>query len=182
MKVAVFDLETWDLVPEFGPILCASVLSGEEMTSFRQDSYLRRKLAEDMTDDRQLCLDVRDFLEEHHITVGWFSKGFDLTHLRTRLILHGERPLKQMLHMDPCFAYRGWRGARPKSSKLKHVAEFYGFEEKPEVGAEVWLKARGGNKKAMDVVQNRCEADVRITAEIAAKTLENGLMKNITFY
>ena len=48
MKVAVWDLETWDLSPEFGPVLCASVLdtASGEMKTFRIDDYKRRKKAE----------------------------------------------------------------------------------------------------------------------------------------
>lgn len=184
MNVAYFDAECWDLSPEFAPVLCISVLSlpSEEMKTFRQDYYLKKKLAEDMTDDRQLLVDARDFLEQHHITCGYFSKGFDLSLIRTRLTLHEERPLKPMIHFDPIWGYKGWRGLKPKSSKMKHVSEFFGFEQKPEVSAETWLKARGGNKKAIDEVVERCEADVRITRQIAEKTLELNLLKNITQY
>jgi uncharacterized protein YprB with RNaseH-like and TPR domain len=187
LKIAYFDLETWDLSPEFGPILCASVLSlpSGEMTTFRQDYYWRRagdKKAEDMQDDRSLCVDLRDFLESHHITCGYFSKGFDLAHLRTRLVHHGERPLKRQLHFDPIWGFKGWRGIKPRSSKMKHVTNFLGLEAKPDVPAEVWLKARLGNRAAIDIVAERCEADVRITQQISEKCLELGLLKNISEY
>lgn len=153
-----------------------------EMKTFRQDSYVRRKKAKDMVDDRALCVDVRDYLEKFHITCGWFSKGFDISHLRTRLVLSNERPLKEILHLDPIWHYKGWRGLKPRSSKMKHVTEFFGFEQKPDVPAEVWLRARQGNKKAMDEICERCEADVRITKQLAEKTLELGLTKNISRY
>lgn len=152
------------------------------MKTFRQDAYVRRKKARDMTDDRALLVDLRDHLEQHHVLSGWFSKGFDIPHLRTRLVLHGERPLKELLHLDCIWQYKGWRGIRPRSAKMKHVTAFFGFEEKPDVPAEVWLKARTGNKKAIDEVVDRCEADVRITRQLAEKTLELGLTKNISRY
>ena len=184
MKIAYFDLETWDLSPEFGPIVCASVLTLPEdrMITFRQDEYVRRGEAEDLQDDRQLCLDLRDLLEQHHITCGYFSKGFDLAHLRTRLVLNGERPLAEQLHFDPIWFWKGWRGLRPRSSKMKHVTAFLDFEQKPDVPAEVWLKARLGNRQAIDEVVDRCEADVRITRAIAEKTIEMGFGKNIGRY
>lgn len=184
MKIAYWDLETWDLSAEFGPILCGSVLllPQEEMVSFRQDDYLRRKKAEDMTDDRQLCLDLRDLLNEQHLHAGYFSKGFDIAHLNTRLAHHEEKLLDRRLHLDAIWFFKGWRGLKPRSSKMKHVANYLGLEQKPEVEAEVWLKARGGNKEAMDVVQDRCEADVRITREITERALGMGLVKNITSY
>ena len=184
MRIAVFDLETWDLSPQFGPILCASVLdaSSGKMKTFRVDDYKRRKCALDMTDDQALCRELRDYLETFHLTIGWFSKGFDLAHLRTRLVLHGERPLAEHLHLDAIWHFKGWRGLKPMSSKMKHVAEFLRFEPKPDVKPEVWMAAKGGNRKAMDEVVERCEADVRITNAITEKAIELGLVKNISRY
>lgn len=184
MKVAYWDLETWDLKPQFGPIMVASVLdaSTNKMRTFRVDEYLRKNLAEDMTDDRALVVDLRDHLETFHLTSGWYSKGFDLTHLRSRLVIHGERPLREMLHMDCIWYFKGWRGLRPMSSKMKHVAEFLGTEPKPDVEPEVWMKAKGGNKRALDEIVERCEADVRVTRQISEKALEIGLVKNIGKY
>lgn len=184
MRVAYWDLETWDLSAEFGPIICASVLDygAEEMRSFRMDTYLKKGLAEDMTDDHALVVDVRDYLETFHITCGYFSKGFDLAHLRTRLVLHGERPFHKRFHFDPIWGFKGWRGLKPRSSKMKHVANFLNLEQKPDVDAEVWMKAKGGNKKALDEVVERCEADVRITAAIAERCCELDLLSNIQKY
>ncbi len=48
---------------------------------------------------------------------------------------------------------------------MKHVAEFFGAEKKPDVAPETWMKAKAGNRKAMNEVVERCEADVRITAD-----------------
>lgn len=184
LKIAVFDIETWDLGAEFGPLVCASVLLLPEnkMVTFRQDSYLRRKKAADMTDDRALLCDLRDLLDSRHLSIGWFSKGFDRPHINTRLAMHGECMLKAQLHIDPIWYYKGWRGLKTKTAKLKHVSEFFHFEEKPEVPPEVWLKARGGNRKAIDEVVERCEADTRITAQIAKRTLDLGLVRNIQIY
>lgn len=184
MRVATWDLETWDLSASFGPVLCASVLDhlSGKMRTFRMDAYLKKGAAADMTDDHALCVDLRDYLETFHMTVGWFSKGFDMAHLRTRLVIHNERPLAEHLHLDCIWHFKGWRGLRPMSSKMKHVAEFLNLEGKPDVPPEVWMKAKGGNKKALDEVCDRCEADVRITAAITERAIEMGLVKNISRY
>lgn len=188
MRIAVYDIETWDLTPEFGPLLCASVLlmPEEKMVSFRQDNYVRRKQAVDMTDDKQLCLDLRDLLRDRHLGIGYFTKGFDISHINSRLARHGIRKEEQLLprqfHIDPIWAFKGWRGLRPMSAKMKHVAKFLGLEQKPEVEAETWLKGRSGNRKAMDVIVDRCEADVRITRQIYEVAMDLGLIKNITRY
>lgn len=184
MKIAYWDIETHDLNGAFGPILCASILSEPDgkMKSFRQDEYVRKGLAEDMLDDRQICVDLRDYLETFHVTCGWFSKGFDITMLNTRLAKWGERLLKPMLHLDGIWYFKGWRGLKAKSAKLADVSGFFGFEPKPEVDPETWLMARHGKKKAMDVAVKRCEADVRITKQCIEKALDLELVKNIQRY
>jgi len=184
MKIACFDIETWDLSPEFAPLVCASVLDvgSGEMTTYRMDSYRKRRRAEDYTDDRALLCDLRDLLNGYNLLMGWNSKGFDIPLIQTRLSKWGEEMLQPTLHVDAMWAFRGWHGLKPRSSKLKHVSEFFGFEEKPELDADVWLKARGGNKAAIDEVVDRCEADVRITAEITQKAFDLGLIRNIQRY
>ncbi len=159
------------------------------MITLRQDQYVKKGLAEDMVDDAQLCIDLRNLLNEQHITAGWFSKGYDITHLNTRLVANGEtKLLDSKLHIDCIWYYKGWRGLKPMSSAMKNVAKFLkdagvkGMEEKPEVPAAVWQKARVGNKKAMDQVCSRCEADVRITRAITEFTADIGFIKNIQKY
>ena len=187
MRIAFWDIETWDLNAPFGPLVCASVLLTEpgfedRMITLRQDEYVRQGIAEDMVDDRQLCIDLRDLLEEQNMTVGYFSKGFDIPHLRSRLALHGERALAPHFHFDPIWAFKGWRGLKFGSASMKNVAAHLGLEQKPAVSSEVWMSAKAGRKAAMDEVCERCEADVRITREITQYVWDHKLLKNIQMY
>ena len=187
MKIAYWDIETWDLTAPFGPLICASVLLTEpgfedRMVTFRQDNYIKTGEADDMLDDKQLCLDLRDLLEEQHMTVGYYSKGFDIPHLRSRLALNKDRLLTPCFHFDPIWAFKGWRGLKFHSGKMKHVAVQLGLEMKPEVKPEVWMGARAGRKKEIDEVVDRCEADVRITREITQYVWDNKLLKSIQMY
>ncbi len=89
MKYCVFDIETWDLTAPFGPLICASVLCHDgKMITYRMDDYIRSKDAVDTTDDLPLLLDLRSLLEGLHMTSGWYSKGFDIPHINTRLVMH----------------------------------------------------------------------------------------------
>jgi len=183
MKYCTFDIETWDLAAPFGPLICASTLCHDgRMITYRMDDYIRSKDASDTTDDLALLLDLRSLLESHHITAGWYSKGFDIPHINTRLVMHGERPMESRLHVDGIWQYKGWRGLKTMSAKLKYVSRFYGFEEKPDLDPDVWLKARIGNKQATNEVVERCEADVRITAAIIDKSFDLNLIRNIQRY
>lgn len=185
MRICLFDLETWDLSPEFGPIICASFksLPSGDLVTFRQDTYIEEGQAEDMVDDRALCIDIRDKLEDHHLLVAWHGKGFDVPLLNSRLALHDERCIERRLFIDPMYAFRGWRGLKPRSSSLKNVARFFDLEEqKMDVGAEEWLRARLGQKKACDIAQERCESDVRVMEEIYWEAMDRRLVKNISGY
>ncbi len=185
LTMAYFDIEAWDLTGSYGPLLCVSILSQHDnkMRTFRQDDYLRAGIAKDMTHDQCLALSTRDYLETFHMTAGWYSKGYDIPHLNTRLAKWGERPMRMQLHLDGIWYFKGWRGLRPVSSKLKHVAEFLELpEQKPSVHPDVWLMARAGNKEAMDEVVERCEADTRITRLCIERALDMGLIRQISRY
>jgi len=179
--LAVFDLETTDLKADFGRILCASVLSypSMQMQSFRIDEINGGSVAK----DGPLAVAVRDHIEQHHISAGYYSKGFDISFLNTRLMVNDERKMEPMLHIDPIWFYRGWRGANFRSSKMKVVAKVLGLEElKQDVPDEVWITARHGDKGSLDILVDRCESDVRITMDIIVHALSNRLMKNIQTY
>jgi len=172
----VFDLETTALEAHFGRLLCCSVLSvpSMEVKTFRWDDYSNR-----ISDDRALAVAIRDHLEAHNITVGWYTKGFDIGFLRGRLAYWGERLLKSQLHFDPMWGYRGWRGVKIGSSSMKNVAEFLHLDEqKYNVPKEVWVNAGTGDIEALETIIERCESDVRVTWEIAQHCLDNNLLKN----
>jgi hypothetical protein len=178
--IAVFDLETTDLSADFGRLLCGSILSypSGEMRTFRYDEY-----ADTPSNDREVAVAVRDYIERHHISCGYYSKGFDIGFLNTRLVVNGERPMRRMLHLDPIWYYRGWRGMKPRSSKMKVVAKVFDLgEEKQDVPDETWIDARHGDKDAMDIIVDRCESDVRITMNALVHCLDNDLIKNVQSY
>ena len=171
----IFDIETTDLEGHFGRMLCCSVLTypSMEMRTFRWDDY-----SDDPSDDSVLVTKARDHIESHNISCGWYTKGFDIGFIRARLAACGERLLKPMLHFDPMWGYKGWRGVKIGSASLKNVSEFLGLsEQKMAVPKEVWVKAGMGNKEALDILVDRCESDVRVTWECAQHCLNNQLLK-----
>ena len=179
--IAVFDLETTDLKADFGRLLCGSVLSypSMQMQSFRIDE----EHGETVADDGTLAVAIRNEIERHHISAGYFSKGFDVSFLNTRLMVKGHRKMTPMLHIDPIWFYKGWRGLKFRSSSMKVVAKVLGLEEtKMDVPDEVWIDARHGDKGSLDILVDRCESDVRITMDIICHALDNRLMKNIQTY
>jgi len=185
IRIATWDLETSGLEGDVGRLLCGSILDHQtgEMTSYRNDK-LKGAKRKNMADDLALAVAIRNKLEHYHITVGWFSKGFDIPFLNTRLVKGGERMLAPHMHLDPIWFCKGWRGIKPRSAKMAVMAEFFNLpERKPGVDVDVWIDAAlGGDSAAMDILVDRCESDVRITAQLAAKILDAGLIKNIQIY
>lgn len=179
--IGYFDLETTGLRPEFGSIICCSVLTypSGDWHDFSINDYE----TEGMFDDLELSLDIKNCLEQHDILVGWNSKGFDVPFLNTRLAYGGEKKLQTHLHIDPMYCFRGWHGIKPSSSSLKSVAEFFRFPiGKMHVEKEVWIRANGGDKKAIALLSARSRSDVELTAMVTHKAFELGLVKNIGRY
>ena len=182
-SIAYFDLETTDLKPEFGLILCCAVLtypSGE----WNVFSILDEERNEDgELVDIQTAVEIRDCLEQHDIIVGWNSKGFDVPFLNTRLDLRGERKLHTHLHIDPMYCYRGWHGVKPSSSSLKSVLEFYDAPfQKLEIPKKVWQSAKNGSRNAIKKLVDRSKSDVEGTAWVTSRAFKAGLIKNIGRY
>jgi len=186
ISVAYFDLETTDLSGCFGQLLCGSVWSskpGTKMVTHRIDEMEDKK---DFTDDRSLALAIRNHLEEHRMSVGYFSKGFDVPFLNARLAEHGDRLLSSEFHFDPIWHFKGFHGLKLRSSRMKVVAEFLKIERKQDVDIDVWKKclvlAAQGDSEKMDIIVDRCESDVRITAKIAEWCWNNGKPKAFQRY
>jgi uncharacterized protein YprB with RNaseH-like and TPR domain len=185
--LAVYDLETTGLKADFGRLLCGSILSypSGKIKTFRIDEGMGGSL----NNDGQLAVAIRDEVERHWISGGYFSKGFDVAFLQTRLILNDERKIKSGLHIDPIWFYKGWRGMKFRSSSMATVAKVLGLEEKKMVVSdEVWQAAHNekigtpAHKEAMDIIVDRCESDVRVTLNIIKHCLDNRLMKSIQSY
>lgn len=180
MRIAFWDLETSDLKADVGRLLIGSIMdeSTGAIKTFRRDQYPKRAGI-----DVKLAKDIRDELERFHLHCAWFGKGFDISFLRSRLVQAGERPLKKMWCIDPCFAMKGWHGLSPRSASLKVAAEFFNLpERKMDVPVEVWVRAMEGDRAAMKILAERCESDVRILKQVTDKLLDAGMISNIKMF
>jgi hypothetical protein len=178
MLTCTWDLETSDLIPGRGRILCASFRDSltEEITTFINTGNL--------ANDAVIALKCREHLEQYYLTDGWYSKGFDFAFLNTRLVKYGERPVIPALHFDGYWYTAGWRGIKPGKRSLAMAARFFGLEdEKMHIDYDVWVEAAmGGDVEAMHKLVERCESDVTLTYQVNQKILSSGLAKNIQRY
>jgi len=170
----IFDLETTKLEGHMGRILCGSIMTwpGETMKTYKWDDY-----AEDPSEDGDLSVAIRDHIEKHSISCGYYSKMFDIGFLNARLLGNRHRRMKPMLHHDAIWGFGGRGGPKIGSKSMKNVAEFLGIEQKQSVPKIVWVKAGMGNKAALKILVDRCESDVRITWEAAQYNIDNDNLK-----
>ena len=181
-RVAYFDIETTGFKPDIHRIICAVILSYPDMEYhvFRQDKIEHKK---NFTDDTEMCKLIRDCLEDHHIVVTWWGKGFDIPFLNTRLVQNGERKLRNHLHIDPYYYHKGWHGVKPGRASLEAVGDFYDVSErKYKVDKEVWTEVSIGDPDAMEIIAERCRSDVKLLAQVTQRTFDADLIKNITRY
>lgn len=166
MRSAVFDLETTNLSANFGRLLIGSIKEVQpdgkgKMVTFRaDDKRFRRK---DIIDDGALAVAIRDELERFDIIIGQNSKLFDAKFLNARLLKAEERPLRQIFHIDLMWITRSNLRV---SSKLENIGKQFGLPTpKLSVSWEDWARAHAGDRKALDVLVERCETDVELTEQ-----------------
>lgn len=166
--IAFFDIETTGLGAYGSEMTCISIadqfgrVSGATKFDFEQSSVL---------DDRGLVVWARDELEKYDILVAWYGTMFDLPYLNARLVMHGERPVRDMMFIDPIYKARGGRyGLKIGGSKLKTVAKALRTDhQKPDVEWETFRLAGFGDPDALAEVVDRCNDDVLVLRDIFAR-------------
>lgn len=167
MRIVAWDLETTNLGANFGRILCCSFKPITEKQNakpytFRGDDPEYAN-PDDIIDDGDLALAIRDELESYDIIVGHNSKLFDSKFLNARLLKAGHAPRQPRFHVDTMWIVRTHFRM---SSKLDNVQKMLGLpEEKTPISWDDWARAQTYNKKAMDEVVKHCEQDVKVLEE-----------------
>lgn len=173
MRIATFDIETTDLKALFGRILCASICEVlPNKKGYGKVETLRIDTsAQDLTDDEELCRQIRNELNYYHCIITWNGKLFDVPFLNARLAKAGHDLYKPQFHIDAMYYARGI-SLRIGSSKLVNVQKFFDVKSsKTDIDWDVWAKAAAHDKKALDIVCHHCELDVKVLAEVYWKIL-----------
>ena len=154
-RIVFFDIETFDLAADFGLVMVGCIKErGGETTTF---------VAHGDVDERECILGVRDTLEAADYVVTYYGTGFDLPYLNTRLIIHGERPLHQIRHVDLYYKVR--HGLKLNRNRLDNVEDaLFGDEAKlkTRIKPGIWRRALQGNQDALDYIVHHCVADVEL--------------------
>lgn len=177
MRWLFYDTESTDLSASWGRILCASFadMTGEVYT-YRGDKRSRAKPdgvdwkylpGEEVVDDSRLVVAIRDELETADIIVSWNGILHDIPLLNARLQIAGERPYKgktwpKGAHLDLMY-YATGQALKIGSKRLDNVAKFFSLpNQKTPLDGPTWQRAAVGDRKALDLVVDHCEADVLV--------------------
>lgn len=175
MKIMYFDTESTDLSASWGRILCASfAVNNGNVYTFRGDkrphdipTVGKHIPGEEMVDDSNLVVAIRDELESADIIVGWNSILHDIPLLNGRLQQAGEAPYKGKTwpngsHLDLMY-YATGSAMKIGSKSLANVAKFYSLpNQKTPLDGKTWQRAAVGERAAMALVVEHCEADVKV--------------------
>lgn len=171
MRVVFYDTESTDLSASWGRILCCSFvdLDSDKVTTFRGD--VKPWKGRNRVDDSKLVVAIRDELESADIICGWNSILHDVPLLNARLAKAGERACRLgekygTWHLDLMW-YAGGATMKIGGRKLDTVARYFQCEnQKTPLDGETWQLAGAGDRKALDLVVEHCEADVLVTRDV----------------
>ena len=118
-------------------------------------------------DDSKLAVAIRDELETADIIISWYGLLHDIPLLNARLQVAGERPYKNKTwphgsHLDLIF-YATGTSMKIGSKKLDNVAKFFNLpNQKTPLDGKTWQRAAAGDRAAMTLVVEHCEADTLV--------------------
>jgi len=164
-NIAFYDIESSGLGAWNNEMTCYSIVDNfGRLTNATKFDFKQRNVL----DDRELVINLRDTLEQYDILCAWYGTMFDLPFVNAKLIEYGEKPMRDMMYIDPCFKTRGGRyGLKVGSAKLKNVAKWLNTpNQKPDVEWRTFRLAAIGDPDALAEVQDRCDADVRVMRDI----------------
>lgn len=168
LRIGYFDIETGGFKADFDTMLCAGVADGfGNVKQWRRDDYEQ----EHILDDRQMCIDIRDYLEENFdIIVTWYGKIFDVPFLNTRLTLeHHEMPYQARMHIDAFYLIP--QGVAGRS--LDNIARALKVQDedvhKTKFDKRIWALANAGDRESMDLIVDHNWHDVLLTRRVFEK-------------
>ena len=167
MLCRVWDLETTDLKADIGSLIVAT------FGDMAQDGSISRLHTEDIrsisgsgskdTREKKLALWARDKVEEADILIGHNSLAFDRHFLNGVLFRHGERMCQKRIHWD---TMQVAKGKLSMGVSMANLADILLNDNKDKPSKHEWRQANLLDEDALKRLRQRCEEDVRLTADM----------------
>ena len=156
-----FDIEATGLRGDYNSVLVVSVKKfGRKPTTLQ---------VLQPGNDQRVVREAKDLLEAANCWVGYYSKGFDIPMLNTRLLKWGYEPIEKRPHVDLYYTLKYNLLTSRKSQA--HLLEWLETpEHKMTVTAELWNKVLYDFDIAMTTLVKRCESDTAGLEALYKKT------------
>lgn len=160
-SICFFDLESTGFKGDYDSVLVVSVLD------YQGD--IRSFPIMQPANDKKVVREARDYLDQFDCWVGYYSKGFDVPMMNTRLLKWGLDPMPKKHHIDLYFSLKPKLLTGRKSQA--HLLSWLGTtEQKMTVGADMWNQVLTDTAKTMKVMVKRCESDCIGLRDLYEKT------------
>jgi uncharacterized protein YprB with RNaseH-like and TPR domain len=110
--------------------------------------------------DRGVVVSAKKTLEAHQVWCGYYSKGYDIPMLNTRLLRHHFPPIEKRPHIDMYYTLK-YNLLTARRSQAHLLRWLDADTQKMDVSAEEWNKILNDiNGPTMKKMVARCESDV----------------------
>ncbi len=157
--ICFWDIEATGLKGDYNSIMVVSILPyhGDPITLH----------VDRVGNDRGVVKEAKDILESFGIWCGFYSRGYDIKMLNTRLFKWGSLPVEKQLHLDLYFQLKTHLSASRRSQA--HYMNWFRVDnrddhvdmEKMSVGADIWSEMPFKIEEHMPTMIKRCESDVK---------------------
>ena len=145
------DIEATGLRGDYNSVLCVSLKPcNQKPLTF---------VVKQRGNDQRVVREVKAALEQYMVWCGYYSKGFDVPMLNTRLLHWNLPPIEKRHHIDLYFSLKSNILTARRSQG--HLLSWLRLpEQKMTVSADVWNEVLHDPSK-MAIMVKRCESDVR---------------------
>jgi uncharacterized protein YprB with RNaseH-like and TPR domain len=172
-KVLLLDIEASSLEADFGHCYCFGYKwLGEKrprilsMTDYAKPCTTCKRV--DTMSDKRLMQTVYPLMSQADVWVGWYSKGYDIRFLNTRMLDAGLPPLPPVAHVDLYWTAR-WQ-LKLSSNRLASVQDFLQLKaSKTPLNKRVWRQAQAGHGPSLRYIEEHCLADVEVLEQAYEK-------------
>jgi uncharacterized protein YprB with RNaseH-like and TPR domain len=149
-RLVFFDIEATGLRGDYNSVLVVSI-----------KPYGKRPISFSVSQpghDQKVVREAKDCLESFSCWCGYYSKGYDIPMLNTRLLRWKLPAIEKRPHIDLYYSLKANILTARRSQG--HILSWLGTEQqKMTVSAEVWNKILSDPKMNMPEMVKRCESD-----------------------
>ena len=156
-----FDIEATGLRGDYNSVLVVSVRPF--------DGEVRSFAISQPGNDQRVVREAKKELESYECWCGYFSKGFDIPMLNTRLLKWGQPPIQTRPHIDMYYTLKA--NVLTARRSQAHLLEWLDTPEKKlHVGADMWNKVLSNPRIVMPKMVERCESDTAGLQDLYKRT------------